>query len=394
MSIENQLKPIGFHMGLFVYPTRFSALVAEPLAKTISKVKLGIMEGYCPVDITDEYFEGTGDVLERFKVRETFVIPTKEIQETAQRVLDWTEENGWGDCGTAVGKTRANQLAKGDNLSIETITRMYSYLSRHKVDLESSKSYEMGCGRLMYDSWGGEAALSWAEKEMKKAVEMNIKFSSDEFRGDITAVVFEPDTHIYRYDTDTMSPYYVFMSKETIRKMLMKISRLKPKNLINLEHSGMVFSGDDVYTYENWIVGDNPLMDKSYEIFGREMKPGTWITTIHFRDKRLFDEFILSNKTSGISLEGLFEEVPFNFFDIKKEDFIEPKPGQSKEDYIAECIPYAIKEGKTQDEAAGMCYGMWDNKFVDIEEEDMMEKNAEELVKMLEELLKEMDKSL
>jgi phage terminase large subunit-like protein len=124
------------------------------------------------------------------------------------------------------------------------------------------------------------------------------------------------------------------------------------------------------------------------------MKPGTWITTIHFRDKRLFDEFILSNKTSGISLEGLFEEVPFNFFDIKKEDFIEPKPGQSKEDYIAECIPYAIKEGKTQDEAAGMCYGMWDNKFVDIEEEDMMEKNAEELVKMLEELLKEMDKSL
>jgi hypothetical protein len=394
MSIENQLKPIGFHMGLFVYPTRFSALVAEPLAKTISKVKLGIMEGYCPVDITDEYFEGTGDVLERFKVRETFVIPTKEIQETAQRVLDWTEENGWGDCGTAVGKTRANQLAKGDNLSIETITRMYSYLSRHKVDLESSKSYEMGCGRLMYDSWGGEAALSWAEKEMKKAVEMNIKFSSDEFRGDITAVVFEPDTHIYRYDTETMSPYYVFMSKETIRKMLMKISRLKPKNLINLEHSGMVFSGDDVYTYENWIVGDNPLMDKSYEIFGREMKPGTWITTIHFRDKRLFDEFILSNKTSGISLEGLFEEVPFNFFDIKKEDFIEPKPGQSKEDYIAECIPYAIKEGKTQDEAAGMCYGMWDNKFVDIEEEDMMEKNAEELVKMLEELLKEMDKSL
>ena len=33
-------------------------------------------------------------------------------------------------------------------------------------------------------------------------------------------------------------------------------------------------------------------------------------------------------------------------------------------------------------------------KFGVIEEEDMMEKNAEELVKMLEELLKEMDKSL
>jgi hypothetical protein len=45
---------------------------------------------------------------------------------------------------------------------------MYSYLSRHKVDLESSKSYEGSCGKLMYDSWGGDAALSWSEKKLKQ----------------------------------------------------------------------------------------------------------------------------------------------------------------------------------------------------------------------------------
>jgi len=365
MSAENNLKPIGFHFGLFVYPTRFAALTAEPTAKTITKVKMGDMTGYCPVEITPEYFEGTAEVVEHFKVREAFAVPTKEIQDTAQKVLDWVEENGWGSCGTEVGKVRANQLAKGDNISLETITRMFSYLSRHKKDLEASTSYEDGCGKLMYDSWGGEAALGWAEREMKKATEMNVMFSSDEFKGDITAVVFQPNQKIYRWDSETNTPYYVFMSRDTIRLMLMKLSKNKPKDLINYEHSGMVFSGDEVYSYENWLVGDNPELDKSYEMFGRTFEPGTWMTTIHFNNRKIFDEFILSNKTAGISLEGMFEEVPFNFFDVKKEGFIEPKPGQSKEDYLAECIPYVIKEGATQEQAAGKCYGMWKNKMTD-----------------------------
>jgi hypothetical protein len=90
------------------------------------------------------------------------------VKNAAQKALDYTEKNGWGGCGTGVGKQRANQLAKGENISIDTLKRMYSYLSRHKVDLQSSKSYEDGCGRLMYDSWGGEPALRWAEKKLEQ----------------------------------------------------------------------------------------------------------------------------------------------------------------------------------------------------------------------------------
>ena len=36
------------------------------------------------------------------------------------------------------------------------------------MDLETSKSYEDGCGKLMYDSWGGEAGLSWSERIVNK----------------------------------------------------------------------------------------------------------------------------------------------------------------------------------------------------------------------------------
>jgi len=89
------------------------------------------------------------------------------VKNNAKAVLKYVEENGWGSCGTPVGKVRVNQLAKGEPISEETINRMYSYLSRHKVDLESSKGYGDGCGKLMYDSWGGLSALSWAESKVK-----------------------------------------------------------------------------------------------------------------------------------------------------------------------------------------------------------------------------------
>ena len=90
------------------------------------------------------------------------------VKNNAKAVLDWAEQNGWGSCGTPVGKTRANQLANGEPISVDTIQRMYSYLSRHEVDLETSKSYSDGCGKLMYDSWGGLSAKSWAHNKLKE----------------------------------------------------------------------------------------------------------------------------------------------------------------------------------------------------------------------------------
>lgn len=90
------------------------------------------------------------------------------VKNNAKRVLEWVDKNGWGDCGTLTGKNRMHQLANGEAISLETIKRMYSYLSRHEVDLESSKSYSDGCGKLMYDSWGGKAALGWSHNKLKE----------------------------------------------------------------------------------------------------------------------------------------------------------------------------------------------------------------------------------
>jgi hypothetical protein len=89
------------------------------------------------------------------------------VKNNAKRALEYADKNGWGSCGTPVGKQRANQLAKGEPISVDTIKRMYSFLSRHERDLETSTAYGDGCGKLMYDAWGGKAGLGWSRNKLR-----------------------------------------------------------------------------------------------------------------------------------------------------------------------------------------------------------------------------------
>ncbi|MGB0141592.1 MAG: HK97 family phage prohead protease [Luminiphilus sp.] len=84
----------------------------------------------------------------------------------ARRVLAYVEKNGWGSCGTPVGKQRASQLANRENISDETIKRTYSFLSRHAQSADIP--YSEGCGGLMYDAWGGKSMLSWARARVNE----------------------------------------------------------------------------------------------------------------------------------------------------------------------------------------------------------------------------------
>jgi len=84
-------------------------------------------------------------------------------KKNAQIALDWAEKRGWGDCGTPVGKQRANQLAKGEPISEETIARMAAF-ARHRQN--SDKALGDGCGRLMWQAWGGTEGIEWASRKL------------------------------------------------------------------------------------------------------------------------------------------------------------------------------------------------------------------------------------
>jgi hypothetical protein len=96
---------------------------------------------------------------------ETYNDYPKEASENAKIALRYAEENGWGDCGTPVGKARANQLANGENISEDTIARMASF-ERHRQS--SQKELGDGCGRLMWLAWGGDAGVEWAQRKLEQ----------------------------------------------------------------------------------------------------------------------------------------------------------------------------------------------------------------------------------
>ena len=137
------------------------------------KVKGFSIEGYF-ADKLEMSFQDENEVLleairkiivdaERQELRSYTDYP-KQAVENAKIALRWAEENGWGGCGTAVGKQRANQLANQEPISEETIARMAAF-ERHRQN--SQKELGDGCGRLMWLAWGGDEGVEWAQRKLE-----------------------------------------------------------------------------------------------------------------------------------------------------------------------------------------------------------------------------------
>jgi len=87
------------------------------------------------------------------------------VSNNAKRGIELNEKNG-NKCATPVGKVRAQQLAQGKPVSVETITRMYSYLSRAEEYYDENDT--QACGTISYLLWGGLAAKRWSESKLKE----------------------------------------------------------------------------------------------------------------------------------------------------------------------------------------------------------------------------------
>jgi hypothetical protein len=140
------------------------------------KVKAGEVKGFS----IEGYFADKYEMSIQNKEKEELIAYLKEIldvklesysdypkaaSENAKIALRWADENGWGSCGTSVGKARANQLAKGEPISRDTIARMAAF-ERHRQN--SQKELGDGCGRLMWLAWGGDAGVEWAQRKLEQ----------------------------------------------------------------------------------------------------------------------------------------------------------------------------------------------------------------------------------
>jgi hypothetical protein len=135
--------------------------------KTLQPLEFTDLSGNVIDDETREEETGVSLASQKKKIdlADSYTDYPEGARSNAKKALEWAEKNGWGECGTPVGKARANQLANGEPISRETIARMAAF-RRHQQNKDVP--YSEGCGGLMWDAWGGDAGIRWAESKLKE----------------------------------------------------------------------------------------------------------------------------------------------------------------------------------------------------------------------------------
>jgi len=247
-------------------------------------------------------------------------------------------------CATQVGKVRAQQIVRGEKLSLDTIRRMRSFLIRHKdsYELAQSRKDYTACGYISYLLWGGPTALPWAEKKLRQAGEkidsamvlqdVDKEYSFNDIENMVFAHIFAeqlglevgslpdyenaqrklvgpvmiPNRLIRRWDEDNEEEYWVYFSEETIKELSEKFIKSGTIHSMNIEHDGIAL--DNVYLTETWLI-ENNNNDKS-NLYGKKYQKGTWMTAYKIDNPDVWDK-VKSGEIKGFSVEGWFTE---NFF--------------------------------------------------------------------------------
>jgi len=142
--------------------------------------------------------------------------------DAAKMGIKRNEELG-NPCATQVGKVRAQQLVNGENLSLDTIRRMRSFLIRQKdnYDLAVSRKDYDACGYISYLLWGGPDALPWAEKKLRQAgEEFEIELSTEDI---IAEELIKQEMGV---DTQGLSDYINELPEDTISAIIKKLDEL------------------------------------------------------------------------------------------------------------------------------------------------------------------------
>jgi hypothetical protein len=97
----------------------------------------------------------------------------KAASKNAQKAIDWKEKYGRDivTAGTAVGWQRAHQLAKGEALSEDVVSRMAQF-NRHRKNSKIAPEFKdepwKDRGYVAWLIWGGDEGVDWAMEKMDK----------------------------------------------------------------------------------------------------------------------------------------------------------------------------------------------------------------------------------
>tara|TARA_R110002167_G_scaffold315101_1_gene520619 strand:+ start:290 stop:895 length:606 start_codon:yes stop_codon:yes gene_type:complete len=130
----------------------------------------------------------------------------------------------------------------------------------------------------------------------------NLTFAKvDEEKRMLISPALIPNKQIFRHDANTDSDYYVYFSKDTVRKASELYLRHNNHHKATYQHQDRV-SG--VLTVESWIKeGDQ---DKS-KLYGYDLPNGTWFVKMKIENDELWQK-IKGGELKGLSIEGYFTD--------------------------------------------------------------------------------------
>ena len=130
----------------------------------------GIKDELNEQEEADYILEELKQVLQGVKLKSYSDYPDA-VKNNAKRGIELNKKVN-NKCATQVGKVRATTLSAGKPVTVGTIKRMYSYLSR------AGEYYKEGdneaCGTISYLLWGGKAALRWSKSKLKELGEIEL----------------------------------------------------------------------------------------------------------------------------------------------------------------------------------------------------------------------------
>ena len=140
----------------------------------------------------------------------------------------------------------------------------------------------------------------------------NLTFAKvDEEKRMLVSPALIPNKNIFRHDPNTDSDYYVYFSKDTVRKASELYLKHNNHHKATYQHQDRV-SG--VLTVESWIKeGDS---DKS-KLYGYDLPNGTWFVKMKIENDELWQK-IKAGELKGLSIEGYFTN---KFEQMQKKEF-------------------------------------------------------------------------
>jgi hypothetical protein len=289
--------------------------------------------------------------------KENFYKVTDEIAENACRAIEENEKRG-NPAATMVGKIRARQLCGKQEISLDVVKRMYSYLSR-------AATYNSGNwddnGTISYNLWGGEPALNWSKRIIEQAENQEMAKIGE--RGGITESPKAPKS-----DTPNRNPEGEGSAKGSASTSRgADVSARAEETLKNK-------SDDFNERYKDKLgYGVNVGMLKS--VYQRGL--GAYNTS-HSPNVRSAEQWAQARVNAFLYLvrNGRPQNPKYvNDFDLlpsehpKKEkmtsqEFVYPNAGEKEGDYISRCISSLemMDEFPDEKQRAAVCYSYWRKK--------------------------------